>query len=397
MLYNRSPSRKTAISTMLDAAIAGENADDAWAERGEYWLKKLNPVPQYKARKRRIIHKPLILSGHGIRLRVDRDTLLITCGFTHYPQKSEEYRFFVGDRQLPSRIVILDGDGSITFDALQWLSLQGVPLVQLDWRGDVSSIGGAHYAANPDLVRHQWAIQNTPEAFEFAKWLILKKIENSIQTIRHIAQPSPLIDEILPKMIAKGEILKNNPPKTVAELLTLEGVAAMSYFRYWYTLSIKWKGLNRKPIPPEWYQIGTRVGKDNNQYASHPVNAILNYAYGVLASQIRTHLTAKGIDPTIGYIHVSNKDRDALVLDFMEPVRPIMDKKVLEFVLQRTFSPDDFIVNKNGVCRLHPQFARVLVKAVQDIEEVEIITTANIKRMFSGKSNLKKPVSLKLV
>lgn len=379
-----------------DVAVASDD-DAAWAERGEYWLKKLNPVPQKKPRKRRFIHKPLVLSGHGIRLRIDRGTLLITCGFTHYPQKREEYRFFVGDRQLPSRIVVLDGDGSITLDALQWLAAQAVPLVQLDWRGDTSSVGGAYYAANPDLVRHQWAIQGTPEAVEFSHWLILKKIENSIQTIKQIASPSPLVEEILQKMAARAEELRKNPPKTTLELLTVEALAAMAYFRYWYTLSIKWKGLNRKPIPPEWYQIGTRTGKHHNQFARHPVNAILNYAYGVLESQVRKHLLTKGIDPTIGYIHVSNKDRDVLVLDLMEPVRPIMDKKVLEFIMQRTFSPDDFVVNQNGVCRLHPQFARMVVKTVQDIEEVEIITAANIKKMFSGKVNFRKPASLKLI
>ncbi len=117
------------------AKTDSENANDNdWSNRGEYWLKRINPVPQYKAQKRRIIHRPLVLSGHGIRLNVDCGTLLIKCGFTHYPQKREEYRFFPKDRQLPSRIVILDGDGSITFDALEWLSEQGVPLVQIDWK-----------------------------------------------------------------------------------------------------------------------------------------------------------------------------------------------------------------------------------------------------------------------
>jgi len=169
------------------AKTDNENANDNdWSNRGEYWLKRINPIPQYKARKRRKISKPLVLSGHGIRLNIDRGTLLIKCGYTHYPQKREEYRFFPRDRQLPSRIIILDGDGSITFDALEWLSEQGVPLVQIDWRGEVVSVGGASYAANPDLVKHQLKIQQNGYGFEFSKWLILKKIDNSYQTIKHI-------------------------------------------------------------------------------------------------------------------------------------------------------------------------------------------------------------------
>jgi len=71
----------------------------------------------------------------------------------------------------------LDGDGSITFDALKWLSEQAVPLVQISWRGEIASVGGAHYASNPDLVKHQLDIRNSGERFEYSKWLIRKRIE----------------------------------------------------------------------------------------------------------------------------------------------------------------------------------------------------------------------------
>tara|TARA_R110002094_G_scaffold166547_1_gene149907 strand:- start:425 stop:628 length:204 start_codon:yes stop_codon:yes gene_type:complete len=66
----------------------------------------------------------------------------------------------------------------------------------------------------------------------------------------------------------------------------------------------------------------------------------------------------------------------------MEPVRPVMDKKILTFVLERTLSPDDFILNKEGVVRLHPQMARFIVKLVQDIPEIEKITQNNINKLF---------------
>jgi len=359
------------------------NNQDKWAERGEYWQRKLNPVPQYKARKRRILHKPLILSGHGIRLNVDRGTLLIKCGFTHYPQEREEHRFFPRDRQLPSRIVILDGDGSITFDALEWLSAQGVALVQINWQGELVSIGGADYAANPDLVKRQLEIRDSGEGFEFSKWLILKKIENCHETIKRISDNSPEVELILQKIEAQIATLKKNLPENLSALLAVEGIAAAAYFRYWYTLSLKWKGIGRKPVPQEWLRIGTRIGCNNsNQFALHPVNAILNYVYAVLENQVRGQILAMGIDPTISYMHSSGNNRPALVFDLMEPARPVMDQKILEFVIKHTFSPDDFILNKNGICRLHPQFARVIVKLVQDMPEIETITAANLKKLF---------------
>lgn len=185
-----------------------DNKEDFWAERGNYWIKKLNPVPQYKARKRRVIHRPLVLSGHGIRLNIDYGTIVIKCGYTHHPQKQEKYRFFPRDRQLPSRIVILDGDGSITFDALEWLSEQNVPLVQINWRGEVASVGGVNYSAEPDLMKHQLEVRNNTKGFEFSKWLILRKIENCYKTIKYISNNAPEVQLILEKINEQANVLK---------------------------------------------------------------------------------------------------------------------------------------------------------------------------------------------
>jgi hypothetical protein len=44
--------------------------------------------------------------------------------------------------------------------------------------------------------------------------------------------------------------------------------------------------------------------------------------------------------------------------DLMEPQRPIVDRKVLEFVQAKTFHPADFTIRSDGVCRLNPEMAR---------------------------------------
>ena len=76
------------------------------------------------------LRDPLVLAGHGVSLRIEAGTLLVRNGFTHYPQKQETYRYFKGDADLPPRIIMLDGSGSITFDVLTWLNQQKVPLVK---------------------------------------------------------------------------------------------------------------------------------------------------------------------------------------------------------------------------------------------------------------------------
>jgi CRISPR-associated protein Cas1 len=40
-----------------------------------------------------------------------------------------------------------------------------------------------------------------------------------------------------------------------------------------------------------------------NRHATHPVNAMLNYAYAVLESQVRISAASQRLDPTIGYLY----------------------------------------------------------------------------------------------
>ena len=99
-----------------------------------------------------------------------------------------------------------------------------------------------------------------------------------------------------------------------------------------------------------------------NRDATHPVNAMLNYAYGILESQVRTQVVTAGLDPTIGYFHSSYRTAHRLVFELMEPMPPVVDRNVLEFVQQHLFEPRDFTLTREGVCRLNPELAKAIVK-----------------------------------
>jgi CRISPR-associated endonuclease Cas1 len=170
------------------------------------------------------------------------------------------------------------------------------------------------------------------------------------------------------KLKAELAALKQDPPPTIDRLLGVEGRAAYAYFDAWRTCPIRWKGIDRKPVPDDWHQIGRRASKAGqfrvNRNATHPVNAMLNYGYAVLESQIRMDVVAAGLDPTMGVIHGRSRGQQGLVLDLMEPQRPIVDRKVLEFVQAHTFHPADFTMRSDGVCRLNPQLALSVVMIV---------------------------------
>jgi CRISPR/Cas system-associated endonuclease Cas1 len=73
---------------------------------------------------------------------------------------------------------------------------------------------------------------------------------------------------------------------------------------------------------------------------------------------VRIAIAEVGLDPSIGYLHVCQPGRQALVYDLMEPYRPQVDREVLALVRAQTFTPRDFVIDSKGVCRLHPELAR---------------------------------------
>jgi CRISP-associated protein Cas1 len=178
---------------------------------------------------------------------------------------------------------------------------------------------------------------------------------------------------------------RGQPPHVaVSALLGLEGRVGFTYFNAWQSLPLQWKGLGRHPIPRDWHVVGQRYSfarkKGGNRNATHPVNAILNYAYGVLESQVRIQVTGAGFDPTIGFLHSGRRGRADFVLDLMEPLRPLVDRRVLEFMQAHTFHPADFTTRTDGVCRLNPELAKFVVKVVASSQESPI-AQSSMKRI----------------
>jgi CRISPR-associated protein Cas1 len=92
------------------------------------------------------------------------------------------------------------------------------------------------------------------------------------------------------------------------ELMGLEGRAAQ---RYWSAIKL---------TLPEKYGFTSRTGRG----ATDPVNAALNYAYGILYGQIERCLVLAGLDPFAGFLHVDRPGKPSMTLDFIEEFRPVV-------------------------------------------------------------------------
>ena len=82
---------------------------------------------------------------------------------------------------------------------------------------------------------------------------------------------------------------------------------------------------------------------------------MLNYAYATLESEIRIKAIADGYD------REGSDGSSKFIFDLMEPQRPKVDREVLDFVKGQVFDPSDFVIRSDGVCRLNPEMARMVV------------------------------------
>jgi len=283
---------------------------------------------------------------------------------------------------IPPALVVLDGSGNITIDAIDWLARHRVPLIRTRWDGQFAAIvtsGGQ--AASASKVHWQQQTRDKPHArLAFATDLIRQKAQNTLVTLDGFLPRGLLWDRACKNIESRARSLKDNPPRTFATLLGIEGSIAGDYFRVWSGLSIKWKPLKRHPVPGDWNSYRSRValrhgirlradGGGYNRGATHPVNAMLNYAYAVLIAQTQIRLIVEGYDPTIGIMHEKKALRGinpGFALDHMEPMRPVVDRAVLQIVETVTFSGADFAIQHDGVCRMNPELARRVAQLALD-------------------------------
>ena len=245
-------------------------------------------------------------------------------------------------------IVVVDGSGEITMDAIDWLAAQRVPLIRLRWDGQFTSVvtaGGQ--AASADKVYWQERTRNDPAArLRFARDLIHDKALSTLATLEDHVPRSAVWESAHKNVTARCRLLERRSPRSIEELLGIEGSIANEYFRAWSAIELKWKALSRRPVPDDWFAFSSRSAlrdeSRGNFGATHPVNAMLNYAYGVLMARTQVQLIAEGYDPTIGILHGRESERGtypAFALDRMEPMRPVVDRAVLSSSHQRGSRP----------------------------------------------------------
>jgi len=173
-----------------------------------------------------------------------------------------------------------------------------------------------------------------------ARNFIVGKIYNQKWMLERMTRDYPLRLNVEVFKEVSGQLSALLPLVRVCEdlerLRGLEGQAAVGYFRMLDQMILQQK---------EDFFFHTRSRRpplDN-------VNAMLSFAYTLLAHDVTSALEGVGLDAYVGFLHRDRPGRASLALDVMEELRGVYaDRFVLSMINKRVVSREDFVKKENG-------------------------------------------------
>lgn len=196
------------------------------------------------------------------------------------------------------------------------------------------------------LRRKQYRVADDPDqCCDIAVNMILGKVYNSRHNIERSRRDHEMRVDT-ERLAAASEQLKNSfveirDCKELDVLRGLEGSAASVYFGVFDELI-----LNRK-------DTFTFDGRSKRPPLD-PVNAMLSFAYSLLANDCASALESVGLDSYVGFMHRDRPGRSSLALDLMEELRPCFaDKFVLSMINNRVVKESDFDYQSTGAVFLN--------------------------------------------
>lgn len=289
----------------------------------------------------------LIIDGFGKSITKRDNQIVIR-------ENGEELDYF-----LPKDLkqIIINGKGAITFDAIELLSDNDVDLIAIDWKGNIKYRLSSMEHNNVEIRKQQYYALNDNRSGYLAKKFIESKIKNQKATLTTLSKTRGGVEFILnqrqklDKLIKALDNIEDKPSKNIkSDIFGIEGIAS---HEYWVAY---------KSVIADEYDFLKRSGRG----AQDPINAMLNYSYAILASEVLKSLHTSGLDPYAGFLHSDRYARKSLVFDLMEEFRQqIVDKSVLKLVNKDQIQKDDFEL-KEGMIYIHESCRKLIIKTILD-------------------------------
>ena len=234
------------------------------------------------------------------------------------------------------QVMITSKGVTLSTDAIRECMERGVIINLVTSTGKpYGSIVPSSLSATVATVREQMRAYDDDRGAALARAFVTGKIRNAAAVLRYFAkhrrQSAGMHAVLMEKSAAIEKILGEIDAVTGDRvdgvrgvLLSIEGRAANVY----------WEGVQAILAP--------RVAFPGREHrgATDPVNAMLNYGYGILQTQVEDALMRSGLNCFGGYLHVDRPGKPSLTLDLMEEFRHQVVDRVVVSLLGRGFSPE---------------------------------------------------------
>lgn len=194
---------------------------------------------------------------------------------------------------------------------------------------------------NVFLRKKQYSLSEDENYSAFiARNFILGKVYNNKWILERMTRDHPFrIDVTQFKEVSNNlsDILEEvRKCENLESLRGWEGQAAIKYNQLFNDMILQQKDVFY------FYQRTRRPPLDN-------VNAMLSFAYTLLANDVASALETVGLDAYVGFLHRDRPGRVSLALDVMEELRGVYaDRFVLSLINKRVMNKDYFVKKESG-------------------------------------------------
>lgn len=267
--------------------------------------------------------------------------------------------------------VIFTAPSAISTEAIKLAIDKNIDLVYLDWKGTPfartyrTSLGGTTLTRKKQLEATA-----SPIGLKIVLKIVEAKTKSQLNYIKSLAKDrkeNKQLKELASKPLLKNDkkiLMEKNIGEVRTSLFGIEGASAANYFK---ALGLITGFLKRNPK------------------ASDEFNIYLNYAYGILYSEVERACILAGLDPYLGFYHTDRYGKPCLVLDVIELFRvAIADRAVVTLFTRKEINSKDF--DKRGSLTLSTKGRKKIITSV--------IKRLNTRVVYKGKRLLLKDIIL---
>lgn len=276
------------------------------------------------------------------------------------------------DKEIIARFPLHNLDGIITFGytgaspaLMGACAKRNISLCFLTRYGKFQARVVGEIYGNVLLRKQQYRLSDDlSESNKIARNFITGKVYNSKWIIERVIRDYPMIVDT-EKLKANSVFLSNSLRRLrdvgdLEQMRGFEGEAASVYFSVFDNLILQQK---------DDFFFKTR----NRRPPTDRVNAMLSFAYALLANMCSSALETVGLDPYVGFLHRDRPGRASLALDLMEEFRSVFaDRFVITLINKRMIKASDFIQKENGAVILKDESRKMFLSAWQDKKQVTI-------------------------